>query len=98
MKQNDLIEEDNSRQDFFISNDGYINIRLKVTTEDRIARECIIYELMSKVYKNEGFEMPKNVSVDQLYFHNQNPLTVLKDMKAQILDQVESMFDGLINK
>jgi hypothetical protein len=53
---------------------------------------------MSKVYKNEGFEMPKNVSVDQLYFHNQNPLTVLKDMKAQILDQVESMFDGLINK
>ena len=33
------MNEKELRQDFFITDDGYINIRLKVTTEDKIERE-----------------------------------------------------------
>jgi hypothetical protein len=85
-------------QDFFISDDGYINLRLKVTTDDKVKREKIVAELMNKTYKAEGFELPENATIDQLYFHNQNPITVLKDIKEKILSDIESIFDESINK
>ena len=77
MKEGDL------KQDFFISDDGYINLRLKVTTDDKAEREKLVAELMGKVYKAEGFELQKCATIDQLYFHKQNPLKVYKDVKAK---------------
>jgi hypothetical protein len=85
-------------QDFFISDDGYINIRLKVTTEDKFDREKIVADLMGRVYKKEGFELLKNTEVDQMYFHNQNPLTVLKDLKKQMIEKMEYIFDEAISR
>jgi hypothetical protein len=92
------MEEKIIAQDFFISDDGYINIRLKVTTEDKIEREKIVADLMRRVYKKEVFELSKNTEVDQMYFHNQNPLTVLKDLKKQMLDKIEYIFDEAISR
>jgi hypothetical protein len=91
-----VMNENELRQDFFISDDGYINIRLKVTTEDKIDREKIVADLMRRVYKKEGFELLKNTEVDQMHFHNQNPLTVLKDLKKQIIEKMEIIFDEAI--
>ena len=91
------MNEEDLRQDFFISNDGYINLRLKVTTEDKVDRERIVAELMGKMTK-EGFELPDNTVIDQLYFSNQNPLTVLKDIKKIILNDIESIFDESISR
>lgn len=90
------MEEKIITQDFFISDDGYINIRLKVTTEDKTEREKIIADLMRKVYKKEGLELSKNTEVDQMYFHNQNPLTVLKDLKKQMIEKINIIFDEAI--
>ena len=90
------MNENELRQDFFISDDGYINIRLKVTTEDKGDREKIVADLMRRVYKKEGCELPKNTEVDQMYFHNQNPLTVLKDLKKQMVEKMEIIFDEAI--
>ena len=92
------MNENELRQDFFISDDGYINIRLKVITEDKGDRERLIAELMGKAYKGEGFELSKNAVVDQMYFHNQNPLTVLKDLKKQMIEKMEMIFDEVIIK
>lgn len=97
-KQDKPVTMEDFRQDFFISDDGYINIRLKVTTEDKAEREKLVHELMGKVYKDEGFELPKNAVVDQMYFHNQNPLTVLKDLKEQVIGDIESIFNAAIDK
>ena len=91
-----VMNENELKQDFFISDDGYINIRLRVKTEDKIEREKIIADLMRRVYKKEGFELPKNTEVDQMYFHNQNPLTVLKDLKKQMVEKMEIIFDEAI--
>lgn len=93
-----IMNEDDLRQDFFISDDGYINLRLKVTTEDKVEREKLVAELMGKFYKAEGFELPKSAIIDQLYFHNQNPLTVLKDMKKQVMDDIERIFNNVIDR
>lgn len=90
------MSEKNFTQDHFISDDGYINIRLKVTTEDKVEREKLVSELMGKLYKKEGFELPKSAIVDQIYFHNQNPLTVLKDVKKQVMGDVEKIFNEAI--
>jgi len=92
------MQENELKQKFFISDDGYINIRLKLTTDDKIEREKVVAELMGKVFTTEGFELPKNVEVDQMYFHNQNPLTVLKDVKKQILSDIESVFNNAIER
>ena len=92
------MKDGNLKQDFFISDDGYINLRLKVTTGDKAEREKIVAELMGKVYKAEGFELPKCATIDQLYFHNQNPLTVLKDVKAKVMEDVESIFNNAIER
>ena len=86
------------KQDFFISDDGYINIRLKVTTEDKVDREKIATNLMHMISKKEGFELPKNTEVDQMYFHNQNPLTVLKYLKKQMIENIENIFNEAINR
>jgi hypothetical protein len=83
-----VMNENELRQDFFISDDGYINIRLKVTTEDKIDREKIVADLMRRVYKKEGFELLKNTEVDQMYF--------LKDLKKQIIEKMEIIFDEAI--
>jgi len=93
-----IMNENELKQDFFISDDGYINIRLKVTTEDKGDRERLVGELMRKVYKSEGFELPKNAIVDQMYFHNQNPLTVLKDLKKEMVERMEFIFDEAISR
>ena len=90
------MNENELKQDFFISADGYINIRLKFTTEDKCEREKIITDLMRRVYKKEGFELPRNTEVDQMYFHNQDPLTVLKDLKKQMIEKMEIIFDEAI--
>lgn len=92
------MNENELKQDFFISDDGYINIRLKVTTEDKGDRERLISELMGKVYKGEGFKLLENTVVDQMYFHNQNPLTVLKDLKKSLLEKMEIIFDEAITR
>lgn len=92
MNENELI------QDFFISDDGYINIRLKVTTEDKIEREKIVGDLMNRLHNKEGFELPKNTEVDQMYFHNQNPVTVLKDLKKKMIENMENIFNEAINR
>jgi len=91
------MKEEDLRQDFFIYDDGYINIRLKVTTEDKTEREKLVGELMGKVLKGEGFELPKCAIVDQMYFHNQNPLTVLDRLKKQVMSDIESVFNNAIN-
>ena len=92
------MNEDYLRQDFFISDDGYINLRLKVITVDKVEREKLVAELMGKTYKAEGFELPKSAVIDQLYFHNQTPLTVLKDIKKQILTDIEKVFNNSIDR
>ena len=84
--------------DFFISDDGYINIRLKVNTEDTLLREEIISKLGRCIHKNEPLNQLNNVTVDQMYFHNQNPLTVLKDLKTRITKEVENMFEEIISR
>jgi hypothetical protein len=90
--------ENELRQDFFISDNGYINIRLKVTTEDKIEREKIVVDLMNRLYNKEGFELHKNTVVDQLYFQNQNPLSVLNNLKDEMLEKINSTFDDCINR
>jgi hypothetical protein len=92
------MKEEDFKQDFFISDDVHINIRLKVTTDDKTEREKLITELMGKLYKSEGFELPKNATIDQIYFHNQNPLTVLNDLKKQIVEKLEFIFDEAISR
>jgi hypothetical protein len=92
------MKEGDFKQDFFISDDGYINIRLKVTTDNKIEREKLIGDLMNRLYKSEGFELSKNATIDQIYFHNQNPLTVLKDLKKQMVEKMESIFDEVISR
>jgi hypothetical protein len=92
------MDKGESRQEFFISDDGYINIRLKVITDDKDERERIVGELMGKVCKGGNFELSNGVVIDQLYFHNQNPLTVLKDLKKQMIENIDNMFDGLISR
>lgn len=92
------MNENELKQDFFISDDGYINIRLRVTTEDKEDREKIVAELMGKVYKCEGFKLSENTVVDQMYFHNQNPLTVLRDLKKSLVEKMEIIFDEAISR
>ncbi len=92
------MDENQLKQDFFISDDGYINIRLKVITEDKGDREKLIADLMGKVYKGEGFELSKYVIIDQMYYHNQNPITLLKDLKKQMIENIEKMFNQAINR
>ena len=92
------MEDNQLRQDYFISDDGYINLRLKVLTEDKEEREKIVAELMVAVYKGKGIKISELTSVDQLYFHNQNPLTVLKTMKEEMLSNIENLFDSAINR
>lgn len=92
------MNKDELKQDFFISEDGYINIRLKVTTEDESEREKLIGELMGRLSKSNGFDLSKSAIVDQLYFYNQNPLTALKYLKKQMIEEMESMFDRVIEQ
>lgn len=92
------MNENELRQDFFISDDGYINIRLKVTTENKTDREKIVADLMSRLHKKEGFELHKYTEVDQLYFHNQNPVTVLENMKKEMIEKMELIFDQAIRR
>lgn len=92
------MNENELKQDFFISDDGYINIRLKVITEDKEDREKIVADLMGKVYKGEGFKLSENTVVDQMYFHNQNPLTVLRDLKKSLVEKMEIIFDEAISR
>lgn len=87
-----------SRQEFFISDDGYINIRLKVITDDKIEREKIVGDLMGMLKNDEGFKLSEHVNVDQIYFHNQNPLTVLERLKKDIISDIERVFDESISK
>lgn len=92
MDNNDL------KQDFFISDEGYVNIRLKIITDCKIEREKIIKDLMGKVYNSKGLELSENTIVDQLYFHNQNPTTVLNQLKKQLIDDLETIFDKALQK
>lgn len=89
-------DENDLRQDFFITDDGYINIRLKVITEDKEEREKLVYSLMKNTYREESFELLNFVQVDQLYFHNSNPTTVLKDLKVKMLEQIEETFNSIL--
>jgi len=91
------MEENNFTQDYFINEDGYINLRLKVTTEDKEEREKIVALLMGKVLKDKGFVLSDNVEVDQIYFKNQNPKTVLNSLRKQLLSNIENVFDETIN-
>ena len=88
-------DENELRQDFFITDDGYINIRLKVSTEDKEEREKLVYGLMKNTYREESLELSKFVQVDQLYFHNSNPISVLKELKAKMMQQIEDVFNDI---
>lgn len=92
MKENEL------KQDFFITDDGYINIRLKVITEDRTDREKIVGVLMGMALKGGDFELSKNVVVSQIYFKNQNPLTTLEYLKKEMIEKLENIFNEAILK
>lgn len=90
-------KENKLTQDYFISDDGYINIKLKITTDDKVEREKIVAELMGRLKNRDGFELPKNTSIENLYFSNQNPLTVLESVKKQIICDIEKIFDNSIS-
>ena len=92
------MKEGDYRQDFFISDTGHINLRLKVTTDDKEEREKIVGELMGMIFKEKHFVMPESVKVDQMYFHNQNPLTTLMTAKEQVLNDIERIFDEAISR
>lgn len=90
--------EENFKQDFFISNDGYINLRLKVETNNKQEREKIVADLMGRLINSQGFELSKLVSVDQIYFQNQSPVSVLKDVKKTLITDIESYFNNIIEQ
>lgn len=95
------MEEENLRQGFFISDDGYINLRLKVTTEDKKEREELVRQLMGEVYNSDGSvisKFAKFAKVDKMYYHKQDPLTVLKDAKSQAISAIDSIFDEAIER
>lgn len=92
------MEEGDLKQDYFISDTGHINLRLKVITDDIVEREKLISDLMGMFDNGEVFELSKCAIVDQLYFHNQNPLTILESTKKQIIEDIESMFDDVIKR
>ena len=91
-------EDDELIQNYFISNDGYINLRLKVTTDDEIEKEKIIATLYDKLKNAEGFELSKTVVVDQIYFKDQDPVTFLEKTKNKILEDIKFLFDSTMNQ
>lgn len=53
---------------------------------------------MGVINNGEGFELLKCATIDHLYFYNQNPLTVLREMKDKVMKDIESMFDDTIER
>lgn len=90
------MEEGQLKQDFFITKDGFINIKLKVNTEDKVEREKIVADLMSRLHNGDGFELSKNVGVEQIYFSNFDHNSNIKSIKEQILTDIESYFNDII--
>ena len=90
------MEDENFTQDHFINEDGYINIKLKVTTENKIEREKIISKLMYRVKHEKGFDLPKNTLVSDIYFKNQDPLTILERLKEELTESLQREFNNAI--
>ena len=95
-----MLDDNQLRQDFFINDDGHVNIRLKFTVEDKEERERIISLLMGNVHDTStegGIIIPEGVVVDKMYFHNQDPLTALKSIKEEMHNVLNNVFDSAIN-
>lgn len=92
------MEEGDFRQDFFISEDGYINIKLKVTTDDKVEREKLIGQLMGSMGNGNDMDISKYAQVSQIYFKGHNPLSALEDLKKTMLTDMESYMDNIINQ
>ncbi len=92
------MKEGDFKQDHFISDDGYINVRIKVVTQDVEEREKLVGSLLCSVLNDRSIDLQPDIAVvDNIYFQNQNVLTILKSTKKQILEDIKNLFDGYIN-
>ena len=64
--------------------------------EDKVEREKIVADLMSRLHNGDGFELSKNVGVEQIYFSNFDHNSNIKSIKEQILTDIESYFNDII--
>lgn len=93
-----IMGEGELKQDFFISDGEYINITLKLTTDNVEKREEIVGILMNSLSdEKEGINL-SNVKVNEIYYSGQNPITVIKKLKKDILSDIETTFDDFIIK
>lgn len=92
------MDENEIKYPFFISDDGYINLRLKVLTKDEEEKEKLVAELLGMGHHGKKFELSVDkVIINQIYFYNQNPLTKLRYIKEEVLKNITEMFDSAIN-
>lgn len=88
---------ENLTQDFFISDDGYINLRLKVTTNDITEREKLVASLMGRLRSiYDDFDVFSAVEVDEIYLHNSSPKSVIEKIKEDALSKISESFDDII--
>ena len=90
------MEDKNLTQDHFINEDGYITIKLKVTTNNKIEREKIIGKLMYSLKNEEGFDLPENTIITNIFFKNQDPLTILERLKEELTESLQREFNNAI--
>ena len=90
------MKEEDFKQDYFINEDGYITIKLKVTTNDKIEREKIIGKLMYSLKNDKGFDLPENTIITNIFFKNQDPLTILKRLKEELTESLQREFNNAI--
>ena len=90
------MEGNKQTQNFFITDDGYINLRLKVTTDDPIERENLISMIMGNIYRKCDLDFKDNVHVDKIYFQSFEISSILNSIKEGIISDIESVFDKAI--
>jgi hypothetical protein len=69
-----------------------------MVTNNEELREILIWKLLDSLNNGEKIDLDWMVEIDQIYFHNQNPLTTLKTLKKNLMDTIENSFDDLISR
>lgn len=89
------MDESDLRQTFFITDDGYINLTLKVVTEDKVEREKLVSQLLSKLFKKEPLDSMDGLLVHQIYRYDQDRKTILKELKSDFIEYLDDIIKDI---
>lgn len=91
-------EDNQLRQEFFVTPEGELNIKLKFKTDDVKRREEIIFEIMGGLHRDNDVVLKnEEIEVTTMWLKNHDPKSWLAETKKQVMEQVSNTFDEAIN-